>query len=337
MLALSACATNPTSSKTSAPVKEQTQFTHVLGIGANVDLAIQDGFKRAIEKVVGDIVLSTSETRDNHLVKNDIITHSAGYVDHYEIVSGRQMADGYHVNLVVYVKSSRISDRILGGMGSTDTLQGDRMATQHNSYLNERKTGDRVVKEVIGSFPKNAFVVTRKDAQFQLRSDRAAVLVVSYNMKWNKNYVKALNEMMAVIQDGKNTSISQHRFFVQSVPAGSWIGKTDAYYFNDEIRAKQIREYLSNGQTVRASVVDVTGRILFAGCANTQWMADFKDTYHMNKDSQYRTSDEINDTIQIAFPPHSPSNMLLKYANELKLEVVSESQCQETMSRISFR
>lgn len=337
MLALSACASSPKNIKTSAPVKEQTQFTHVVGVGSNVDMAIQDGFKRAIEKVVGDIVISTNESRNDRLVKNDIITHSAGYVDRYEIVSGRQMADGYHVNLVVYVKSSRIADRILGGTGSTDTLQGDRMATQHNTYLNERKTGDRVVKEVIGNFPKNAFVVTRKDAQFQLRSDRAAVLVVSYNMKWNTNYVKALNEMMSVIQDGKNVGVGQHRFFIQSVPSGSWLGKTDTYYFNDAIRAKQIREYMSNGQAVRASVVDNNGRILFASCANTQWMADFKDTYYINKDSQYRTSDEINDTIQIAFPPHSPSNVLLKYANELKLEVVSEAQCQETMSRISFR
>ena len=94
---------------------------------------------------------------------------------------------------------------------------------------------------------------------------------------------------------------------------------------------------MSTGQAVRASVVDTNGRILFASCANTQWMADFKDTYRVNRDSQYRTSDEINDTIQIAFPPYSPSNVLLKYANELKLEVVSEQQCQETMARVSFR
>lgn len=338
MLALSACASNPNSIKTSAPVKEQTQFTHVVGIGATPELALQDAFKRAIEKVVGDVVVSTNESRNDRLVRNDILTHSAGYVDNYEVSSEVQYSDGWHLNVIVYVKSSRIANRILGGMGSTDTLQGDRMATQHSTYLNERNTGDKLIKEVLGSFPKNAFVVTRKDAQFQLRSDRAAVLVVSYNMKWNKNYVKALNETMAVLQDGKNTNVGQQRFFIQSIPIGSsWIGKTDAYYFNDAVRATKIREYLSNGQTVRASIVDNNGRILFANCSNPQWMADFKDTYRINQDSHYRTSDEVNDTVQIAFPPNSPNNMLMKYADELKLEVVSERQCQETMARVSFR
>jgi hypothetical protein len=338
VLALSACASNPNNIKTSAPVKEQTQFTQVEGVGSTPELALQDAFKRAIEKVVGDIVVSTNESRNDRLVRKDILTHSAGYVDNYEVIKEVQYTDGWHVHAVVYIKSSRIANRILGGVGSTDTLQGDRMATQHSTYLNERNTGDKLVKEVLGSFPKNAFVVTRKDAQFQLRSDRAAVLVVSYNMKWNKNYVKALNETMAVLQDGKNTSIAQQRFFIQSIPIGSsWLGRTDAYYFNDAVRANKIREYMSNGQAVRASVVDDAGRILFASCANTQWMADFKDTYHINQDSHYRTSDEVNDTIQIAFPPNSPHNALLKYANELKLEVVSERQCQETMARVSFR
>jgi len=338
MLALSACASNPSSIKTSAPVKEQTQFTHVVGIGATPELALQDAFKRAIEKVVGDIVVSTNESRNDRLVRNDILTHSAGYVDNYEVASQVQYTDGWHLNVIVHVKSSRIANRILGGVGSTSTLQGDRMAIQHSTYLNERHTGDKLVKEVFGSFPKNAFVVTRKNAQFQLRSDRAAVLVVSYNMKWNKNYVKAMNETMTVLQDGKNNNNSQQRFFIQSVPIGnSWLGRTDAYYFNDTIRATKIREYLSNGQAVRASVVDDAGRILFASCSNTQWMADFRDTYQINQDSHYRTSDEVNETIQIAFPPYSPSNVLLKYANELKLEVVSESQCKETMDRISFR
>lgn len=338
MLALSACASNPNSIKTSAPVKEQTQFTHVTGVGATAELALQNAFKRAVEEVVGNIIIATDESRNNRLVRNDIISHSAGYVDRYDVVKEVKMADGWHVHAVVYVKSSRIANRILGGAGSTDSLQGDRMATQHNTYLNERKTGDQLVKEVLGNFPKNAFVVTRKDAQFQLRSDRAAVLVVTYNMKWNKNYVKALNETMSVLQDGKNSEVNQQRFFIQSVPIGnSWLGKTDIYYFNDAVRANQIREYLSTGQVVRASVVDERGRVLFASCANPQWMADFKDTYYINRDSQYRTSDEINDSIQIAFPPYSPSNALLKYANELKLDVVTEHQCQETMARVSFR
>jgi len=338
MLALSACATKPSSIKTSAPVKEQTQFVHSVGVGSTVDLALEDGFKRAIEKVVGDIVVSSNETKNDRLVRNEILTHSAGYVDRYEIISAVKLADGYHVNVAVHVKSSRIANRILGGMDSTSTLQGDRMATQHSTYLKERNTGDKVIAEVLRSFPKNAFTVTRKDAQFQLRGDRAAVLIVSYNMKWNKNYVKALNEMMAVMQDGQNSNTRQQRFFIQSIPIGnSWVGKTDVYYFNDEVRANKIRERLSIGQVVRASVVDQNGKTLFAACSNPQWMADFKDTYRINRDSHYRTSDEVNDTVQIAFPPHVPSNVLLKYASELKLEVVSEYQCQETMARISFR
>lgn len=338
MLALSACASNQPNIKTSAPIKEEVQFVHSSGEGKTFEAGLQDAFKNAIEKVVGDIIIASNETRNNELVRNDIITHSAGYVDRYEVTRTVQLVTGYHVEAVVYVKSSRIATRILGGLDNTSTLQGDRMATQYKTYLNERSTGDKVVNEVLGSFPKNAFVLTRKDAQFQLRSDRAAVLAVSYNMKWNKNYVKSLNEMMAVLQDGKNSSEAQQRFFIQSIPIGnSWLGRTDVYYFNDAIRANKIREHLSVGQSVRASVVDINGRILFASCANTQWMADFKDTYRINRDSEYRTSDEVNDTIHIAFPPGVPSTTLLKYASELKLEVVSEYQCQETMARVSFR
>jgi hypothetical protein len=57
------------------------------GVGSSFDEAKESAFKQAIENRIGVLVLSDREVQSYKLLKDEILTYSAGYVDDYVVVS----------------------------------------------------------------------------------------------------------------------------------------------------------------------------------------------------------------------------------------------------------
>ena len=328
-LILSACASstpNPIQ-KTSDGVIANPNIYHIVGKGKSFEEAKNNGFTRAIEYVVGSVVLSTTASKNDKLVRDDILTHSSGYIDDYTIISTNLVNGVYSVEMNLTVKSSRIANRLLGKFDNDEQLPGERLATQYLTYMRDRSTGDALIKEVIGDYPKNAFIVTNKGTEFKVRTDRIPILVVSYNLKWNRNYVTAMREMFSIMQDGENNKIEQQRFHIQYYPNNNnWIGSVDHFYFNDHVRANQIRQYLSPPISIMATISDDDGHVLMVRCSkDAQYMAGAAENVNPTR---MWTGDQDNDTIEIVMPKHQD---LIRLVNNVKLEAVSEVKCRNEM------
>jgi hypothetical protein len=262
MLFLTACAsTTPT--KTSGSIYEPKTY-RVIGNGRTLDEAKIDGFNSAIEFAVGFVILSDKEAKNDRLVRDDIAKHSAGYIDDFKIIDQMNSSRGVTVVMDVDVKSSKIAERMLNRGKVEGVLEGDKLSGQYNSYLNERKTGDRFIKNVLSSYPRNAFNIEQGKTEFKLDAYRNSIIIIPYQVRWNYEWLTAFSESLSVVQDGDRNS--PNAISVASRKPGDWIGSRETYNFNDSVRVKQITSSLDISTHVLIKILDKRGSTIYTGC-----------------------------------------------------------------------
>jgi hypothetical protein len=283
MLFLTACAsTTPT--KTSGSIYEPKSY-RVIGNGRTYEEAKIDGFNSAIEFAVGFVILSDKEAKNDRLVRDDIAKHSAGYIDNYHVIDEMKSSRGYTLVMDVDVKSSKIAERMLNRGKTEGVVEGEKLADQYNSYLNERKTGDRFIKSVLDSYPKNAYNIEQGKIEFQLDAYRNSIIIVPYQMGWNYEWVTALKESLSVIQDGDERS--GDKITVTAKKPGDWTGKADTYNFNDSVRVKQITDILGVPTYVLVKIVAKNGSTVYTGCFASMGQDINSDLSHSRRRAVY--------------------------------------------------
>lgn len=298
---------------------------HVLGTGYTLEDAKTNGFNEAIQQVVGTIILADAEMRNQDLIRNDIAKHSAGYVDSYKVINQTVSGNKYLIEMDVVVKHSSIAERVLTKNIDSTNINGDRMATQYKTYLDDRKTGDNIITNVLADFPKKAFQLTKGDTQYRLDTERNAIISVKYKLEWSYNYIKALNELLAVTQDGKNSNVKQYRIIVQSKDPNAWLlGQTDVYYFNDRARAFMYKHGLYADLYVVAKIMNNEGQTIFMGCSSNSSWGDRSD-YHT---TFIEMKNYVQTELYIKIPSYSNKLKDFSTANKIDLSYTTDpSEC----------
>ena len=273
---LTACASQQ-SIKTSGDIEGQRTI-RVLGTGKTQDEAKQNGFRNAIEIVVGSALVSEKEVINDRLRKNQIIEHSAGYVDDYKIVDTYPTGSGVSVVMDVTVKNSVIASKLLNRNDST-SINGDKLDTQYKTYMKERETGDEFLESVLKDFPGRALTVKQGQVDYKLTGDRNTVFSIPYTVRWNYKYIQALNEALSKVQDvGSNRFfdpkcmcyISPERVMVMAKNPDDWVlGTKNVYHFNDSVRAKNIESWLSAKPVMKILFIGANGQVLQKNCVGT--------------------------------------------------------------------
>jgi hypothetical protein len=249
MLALvSACST--TSPSRTYQGNNQTQTVRgVTGVGRTFDEAKNNGFTVAIERAVGSVLLVDKELRNDRLTRDDILSHSAGYVDDYKVIS-------------------RIAERMLNRGGIEGKLDGNRLGAQYQSYMTERGSGDKLLNNLLRDFPSRAMEVKQGRIDFMLDSRRNSVIVVPYEITWDKRYLNSMEEVLSVLHD--TSSGHEYNIVCRCYPSSERVvlhnnGKKE-YFFNDGVRVRQLTDSLSQQIKIKAEVKDNFGKTLYSGC-----------------------------------------------------------------------
>ncbi|NCC23881.1 MAG: hypothetical protein EOM25_01585 [Deltaproteobacteria bacterium] len=95
------------------------QSVEATGVGVDRDHALNNALQLAVESAIGVLVDSGTLVENFTVVKDEIVTHSVGYVESYKILTEKPEPDGGHsVTISALVNSGRISD----DMTSLDVL-----------------------------------------------------------------------------------------------------------------------------------------------------------------------------------------------------------------------
>jgi len=243
----------------------------VEGTGTSYQLAKQDGFNIAIEKAVGTVLLSQRKHRNDVTVKNDMTAYSSGYIDRYDVIDSQEY-NGYYVLIMdVYVKQSKIANKLLTTPEQTYTYDNERHNDQLGSYRRNRNGVDNFVNEVMYDYPFKAYNLHQYPYQIKIDAYRNAHLIIPFRLSWNYNYLMAMTEMLGNIQEGhrswRRRAISNIRVEAKN-PENLVMGKTYNYGFNDLNTVNLIKNNLMGDNEVRLKleITDYRGNVVVLRC-----------------------------------------------------------------------
>ncbi len=235
----------------------------VVGVGDTSEQARDNAYRDAMETYMGAVVVSDKEMRDFQLVKDSVLVYSSAYVERMRIISDTPQGNKRRVELDVWLSSSKIANRILTIYSKEQHIDSGQVSEQVRTYLRSKGNGDKLLETVLDIYPYNAFVLDQQPIEVKLDPYRVPYLRVPYTVKWNKNYVIALEETAKAIGDSRKNAVS----YMAIGGGSSWFIKP--YYFNDHIpvtmmlnrfnaRKVAVRLSLTNGnQTVYSTCQSV--------------------------------------------------------------------------------
>jgi len=113
----------------------------VLGQGLDEEEAVRDGLRKAVERAAGTFIYSHSKAEDFALVKDTILTRSAGFVHSRKVVSKNKTLDGvWEVKLKVVVSVKGVEDM----WGVVTNLLKEMGRPKVMVFIRERIRGRRV-------------------------------------------------------------------------------------------------------------------------------------------------------------------------------------------------
>jgi hypothetical protein len=320
-LALAGCG-SPDSAK-------QSSFIRASGTGASFEAAKDAAFRKAIEERVGVLVLGERAIADYRLIKDEILSFSAGYVDDYRVVERKKIGDMWLVTADIWVSSSRITNRIFIGANARDELPGMRAAESFDSFIEQRRQADRLLSKLLSGFPQDALVIKFQGTDVEFDAERNALMTVNYNLGWNQNYLIALAETLAQLEDGAGRNANPSgKIRLNYQKLEDWLGTLDTFYFKDKILFTQIKDRFKREHIgIRLQIFN-NDTVVFEECwLDSDWTRDGGVLKNSWSTVNLSGLVSLRRSVTYRFTQSEKDKQLLRLANQLSLAIVPDNDC----------
>jgi len=245
------------------------KYIRVTGEATTIEQAKENAFRTAVQQQAGAIVLSEREARMSSLTKDNISVFSAGYINDFKIVDINQNGSIIRITMDVLVAESKLLNQVITTGRTEQGIDGNRAGVAVITYLDQKQKGDQMLDTVLNTYPQNAFTIQQKPFIIAVDSYRNTLIQVPYTIKWNKDYIYALNEALTLLEDRVG-------FFQESPakivigdkdPIGAYSGKWQ-HKFNDLITYNKIVNSMKDDRAARflLEIYDNNGALLYHSC-----------------------------------------------------------------------
>jgi hypothetical protein len=300
----------------------------VQGIGNTFEQAKDSAFKTAIEMKIGSVLVSTQESNNGQLVRNDILNYSSGYIDNYKIIDRFNQGNQWFVTVDVEVSSNKIADRILG-MGSNPKIVESKHYIQYQTYITSKHNGDRLLQQVMNDYPAKAFTVNQNGLhKLAVDTYRNGILEIPLEFRWNYNYLTALDDTLSLLEDGSNGFLrpSPATITVQyKDPKNLVFGKTTAYKFNDLLIADYVKNRMLNNPPRIQITITGKGNIVYRNCFVPDSFTGRQKALFSARNNLFLYGNEVEKNIIKIQLQNMPT--LLRDAENIDLAVVAHESC----------
>lgn len=251
---------------------EKVLYAEVVGEGATLDDARQQGFRLAVEHAVGTVIASETEVQNSRIARDEIITYAAGYVDRFEIISQQQVNNRQQLKMKIWVKPSKLANRLLNESKTAGQVEGGRISNQIQSVVNERKSGDKLLQTVLSDYPRRSFLLELEKTRVIFDANRTGQLEVTFFLAWSPEYLESLAEAISLIAHRTDCGLFSFAHKCTSVKSQVSVtrrgfGSTTTAMFDDNVAEQMIRtEMLQSRPTIRLTVLDSSGRTQVKQC-----------------------------------------------------------------------
>lgn len=309
-------------------------YVRATGTGTTLEEAKQVAFRDAIEYQIGTLVLSERESSKHDLIKNQILVHSAGYVDDFKIVNTITSNGRVIVTVDVLVANSKINNQILSSGKSSKEFDGNRHNAQYSTLVNERVQGDLILDNFIKGYPTKAYTIKQQKYTVSVDNHRNLVLNVPYELSWNFEYIKSLRSLLDTIEDGSNGILKNspgNITIMAKDPKDFVLGERTVHRFNDMSRINRIQQGMTNGNELRLklTIFDYGNNRLFYQCWAPASISGYGSFYAIGSVADIRLYGNHKEKQVINFTvPRNLTNMLNRFSS-VELNVVAERDCQK--------
>lgn len=186
-------------------VKEDIKVDFGEGIGETKDEALKEAIRDVLQRVVGTYVDSDFRVENDKIIKDQIITHSNGFIERYKIMDTDQAPDGRGIQVTIkaWVKIRDFVNR-MKGIAPAQRVKVDGLLL--NNELENKHSAEKLIENVFEKLdPINDLLevklVTNIKPIVQDSTDDSVTLRYIFIVKYSyENYYKKfLPRMMSVL------------------------------------------------------------------------------------------------------------------------------------------
>jgi hypothetical protein len=268
--------------------KEQKKiyYAKVTSHGTTFAEAKTNGFKLAVEKAIGPLILSEAESNNGRLTRDQIISYSAGMVDKFEITSQTQNSQGWTMVMEVWVTHSNIAARLMSDSATAGNINGAELGARVQTLLDERNTGDHVVENISRDYATRAYDIELKPARVDFDNRRNVQIIVPFTVDMNYSYAVALYESMNItaqapvrcvnweyVRNGARETrecqtqrSGQYHFAISMKPADRWQFWNGRVTFDDPKKLQVFARAVAAPLALSLTILDNAGQVVARAC-----------------------------------------------------------------------
>ena len=250
-------------------------FVTARGHGRTTEEARTQALRAAVDQAVGSVVASEREVQDRTLTRSEVVAHAAGFVDSYEVKSVEQQNGLVVMTVDVWVRRSRLADRLLGEHRKPGHIDNDRLTAQTQTLDHSRKNGDALLRMVLVDFPHRAYDIEKLPSRVYYSDDRQKKLELNFVVRWRPTYVQSLNEALGQVSQNANAGDCLGRYrrdcqyqgyvTIKARPGTHGWSRTAA--FDDSITLALVRQHLIHSRpAVLFTFWDQNRNMIWRGC-----------------------------------------------------------------------
>lgn len=312
---------------------QKSDYIRTTGTGTSLNEARYNAFRDAIEIRVGTIILSERESNKFNLVKDQILAHSAGYVDDYKIIQSHTSNGRVTVTVDVLVADSKIANHIIATGKSNKNIDGNRHDAQYSTLMNERNTGDKILDNVLKGYPMKAYTIKQQPYSITIDHNRNMVMNIPYEVSWNYSYIESMSEVLGLLEDERPSLLKKipgNITIMVKNPKDYVLGKKSVYRFNDVSRVHKVQDAFTgkNEMRIKYSINDYGRNTMIGGCWLPGSMSGYKESFYgIGSTDDVRIFGNTKEKNTISFMIPSNLTAIINRASTVELSIVARSDC----------
>ena len=243
--------------------KEEVYYIRVQSKGSTETEARNEAFRLAVDQAVGSLLVSETKIQDGKVQSHETINYSSGYIHDFEYVNIHQDSTGFVLQVDVWVKKSKIAERISLKNQAEGELEGGRIAESFRSLNYEKQTGDKLLDVVINDYPHKSYDVNIVKLEYAY-DNRRPTLIVDFVTSWKKKYVTSLQEVLQNI--GVEKTRLDNNFSVRIDYANCVFCKKPKYLIDNHRSNHLFMRFHSPWPMVIMQFLAIDGRVIHQEC-----------------------------------------------------------------------
>jgi|GEM_PF-6714550 len=175
----------------------------VTGVGTSRELALKDGLRSAVEKAVGTLITSETAVSNSTLIRDNVLSYSAGYVEDYKVVSEELSLGQVRMNLTVQVSSLKLRQKLDTLNIAVAKLPGQAFSVQIDTKRKAEIDASAMLVPVLNSYPKAAYKIAVKPPRLKKDHGDVADVQLDYTVEFDTAWIRVYESMVAAIANQK--------------------------------------------------------------------------------------------------------------------------------------